>query len=186
MKSRQHFEEAHAFCDAYSCETEPYGIRQSVAQFEQSAPSTETLFRPPQATVTRKHVSFSPSYIENGGSMSTNVSHMPHNGMMSQQFEQCDPPVCPDVSNIPVPMSYGIPAQHDSSLIPPSLSNSHGTNFHVSNTVSSYSHGNSVVPCSQDVQNCSTCQSHLVPSSNLGPISSTYVAPNYLSGNFHL
>ena len=100
--------------------------------------------------------------------MSTNVSHMPHNGMMSQQFEQCDPPVCPDVSNISVPMSYGIPAQHDSSLIPPSLSNSHGTNFYISNTVSSYSYGNSVVPCSQDVQNCSIFQSHLVPSSNLG------------------
>ena len=184
LKSECDFEEAHAFCDAYSVDTEPYGIRQSVAQFEQSAPNTETLFRPPP--VTGKHVSFSPSYIENGGSMSTNVSHMPHNGMMSQQVEQCDPPVCPDVSNIPVPMSYGIPAQHDSSLIPPSLSNSHGTNFHISNTVSSYSHGNSVVPCSQDVQNCSIFQSHLVPSSNLGPISSTHIAPNYLSRNSHL
>ena len=62
LKSECDFEEAHAFCDTYSVETEPYGIRQSVAQFEQSAPHTETLFRPPQVTVTGKHVFFSPSY----------------------------------------------------------------------------------------------------------------------------
>ena len=81
-------------------------------------------FRPPQATVSSKHVSFSPSYFENGCSMSTNVSHTSHHGVRSQQFEQCDPPVCPDVSNILVAiMSYGNPAQYDSILVPLSLSN---------------------------------------------------------------
>ena len=61
--------------------------------------------------------------------MST-MSHTPHNGMMSQQFEQCVPPVCPDVSNIPVALlPYGNSAQHDSILVPPSLSNGQVLNF---------------------------------------------------------
>ena len=53
--------------------------------------------------------------------MSTNVSHMLHKGMMSQQFKQCDPPLCLDVFKIPVAiLTYGNPAQYDSILVPPS------------------------------------------------------------------